>query len=127
VKRILFNLLAALSLVPFVFLITEMLVLSRYSYGPSGPQYNFSTEIAIFGHWTPVWMVLVATAILPVLWLMMWSRNFLYPRARPGLCVSCGYDLRATPERCPECGTVPLRQEAKGAKSAKGRKGGEDF
>jgi hypothetical protein len=50
----------------------------------------------------PCWFLQLMTLILPVAWLV--KRRLRLQRERKGQCRRCGYDLRATPERCPECG-----------------------
>jgi hypothetical protein len=56
----------------------------------------------------PHWMVVLVLATLPTLWLFRRFRADLPERRRRrGLCPACGYDVRATPDLCPECGHRP--------------------
>jgi hypothetical protein len=54
----------------------------------------------------PNWFIVPITAILPALALRRLRRRLLHNRRRlAGQCARCGYDLRATPSLCPECGS----------------------
>src|SRR5205085_8217854 len=55
--------------------------------------------------WVYCWFVALIAGILPGVQLLMQRRHRCRLRQVLGLCPTCGYDLRATPERCPECGT----------------------
>ena len=53
----------------------------------------------------PYYGLFMLSLALPVMRGLMFMRR-RRARRRPGCCVVCGYDLRATPERCPECGAA---------------------
>jgi hypothetical protein len=72
-------------------------------------------DVAPRGSWSvrdlriPHWWFILATLVIP--WCALRSHRLQAGRKRKGLCLNCGYDLRATPGRCPECGAVPGRKE----------------
>jgi hypothetical protein len=56
----------------------------------------------------PLWLVALVAGTWPAASLALAVRRRITRRraGREGLCPKCGYDLRATPNRCPECGTI---------------------
>jgi hypothetical protein len=55
----------------------------------------------------PLWFLAVIFGASPTVWITRRRRQ--YPA---GHCETCGYDLRETPQRCPECGAIsPAKTE----------------
>jgi hypothetical protein len=65
----------------------------------------------------PLW----AMFLPPLLWTILVMRSYRRKRkrSRMGFCAKCGYDLRASNDHCPECGT-PFVPSAKQAQAKEG-------
>ena len=60
---------------------------------------------AAYGVAVPHWMIIFACGVLPAWWALDRRRRRAQARRRTaGLCTRCGYDLRESRGRCPECG-----------------------
>jgi hypothetical protein len=64
-------------------------------------------------HWVrlPLWPVFLAAAP-PATRAALAMGCVRAGRRGRSVCRSCGYDLRATPGRCPECGTIAVAPPA---------------
>jgi hypothetical protein len=75
----------------------------RFACGPFSLGGMDRPTMSHVGFTVPHWFFAALAAVLPVLWI----RQFWRRRSPPaGTCTRCGYDLRATPCRCPECGAT---------------------
>jgi hypothetical protein len=71
-----------------------------YHQAPGDPRYDcWFTTVGV-----PYYFLAIVTGLSPAVQARRWLRH--RRRVRLRLCPSCGYDLRATPGRCPECGTA---------------------
>lgn len=75
---------------------------------PPGPSISsrLSRTLSNWDERRTIWLIvaLSSAAALALLRRAVWSRRQV-ARFRAGLCTRCAYDLRASPNRCPECGT----------------------
>ena len=76
---------------------------ARISYDAAGRQVRRALYV-------PHWLLACAALVAPAERLRRIRRS--RRRRGAGLCHDCGYDLRATPDRCPECGRLSKAKKA---------------
>jgi hypothetical protein len=74
---------------------------------PNAVKNSMSIQATCRSFIVPLWLIALIAAMIP----FRWTRQRVHERIRQarmreGRCGMCGYDLRGSAERCPECGAL---------------------
>ena len=79
---------------------------------PTGNVFGFRTTAQPPIHRVRLPWWLIALLVSPPFLSAVYRRRRRSIRRADGLCLACGYDLRSTPDRCPECGVAAVQSAA---------------
>jgi hypothetical protein len=85
--------------------------LYRFHPRPEPPEFLGESQMVAYGAEIPLWELSLVASIPFLIWLTVYVRRRTIERhlLRTGHCRKCNYNLRASKDRCPECGT-PIRE-----------------
>ena len=98
--------LAPLQVPIWLFLVVPMVSLDPTGRSSSGAVAGLSAPVAAAAAYA-VYVPFFAASLR-----LVHGRRLRARRRIRGQCLECGYDLRATPDRCPECGAVAAKASA---------------
>jgi hypothetical protein len=95
-------------LTPDVYAYPHMLTGGGFQLAGGGPTASWG-YVRVYSITLPL-PLLILTGALIAYRLKSWRR--VLGCQRSNVCLTCGYDLRETPNRCPECGSIPRSEAA---------------
>jgi hypothetical protein len=82
----------------------RVIAAAGFEYIRHDPVYSPASKRVMVPYW---FLTTMAAAIAIPRGVAAFKAGAASSRTARGLCATCGYDLRATPNRCPECGRPP--------------------